>query len=183
MILPLTIPPKGLAMFKKIPVAILFMVSCCALAQTQFSDDTRKYISVDSPVVALTHVRIIDGTGAAPAEDQTILIANGRIQKIGKSADITVPPGARVLEKRGYTVIPGLVGMHNHLYYTASLNRDEHGGTPAPGYFVNMVPYTGPRLYLACGVTSMRTAGSLEPYTDINVKKNIDTGRMPGPKT
>jgi hypothetical protein len=72
--------------------------------------------------------------------------------------------------------------MHNHMYYTASLNRDANGALLPPGFFINEIPFTAPHLYLACGVTTMRTTGSLEPYTDANVKQDIDTGQMPGPK-
>ena len=151
-------------------------------AEPRFAEDVQKFITVDAPLFAITHVRVIDGTGVAPLEDQTIIVSDGKIQSIGKSSDVKVPANARGIDKTGYTVIPGLVGMHDHLYYTASLNRNERGGTPAPGFFVSEVPFTAPRLYLASGVTSMRTAGSVEPYTDMNVKNAIEAGRMPGPK-
>jgi len=87
-----------------------------------------------------------------------------------------------VMELRGYTIIPGLVGMHDHLYYTASVNRDADGHTPPPGPLINEIAYTAPRLYLASGVTTMRTTGSLEPYADLNLKRSIDAGQTPGPK-
>src|SRR5207248_773769 len=67
---------------------------------------------------------------------------------------------------------PGLVGMHEHLFYPSV------GCIP----MYNEQAFSAPRLYLASGVTTMRTAGSLEPYTDINVKKLIDSGGVPGPK-
>ncbi len=161
--------------------ATLFL-SLIASAQQKFADDIRKFISVDAPTVALTHVRVIDGTGAPAADDQTVVISNGKIAQVGPSASVKPPAGATILDKPGYTVIPGLVGMHNHLYYTASLARDEQGRMPEPGFFINEIPLTAPRLYLACGVTTMRTTGSLEPYTDLNVKKDIEQGTMAGPK-
>jgi len=161
---------------------LLVLVGVAAFAQTHFSDDVKKFISVDAPTVVITHVRVVDGTGAAAKDDQSIVIAAGKIQQVGPSSSVKVPAGATVLEKPGYTVIPGLVGMHNHLYYTASLNRDEKGGLVAPGFFINEIPLTAPRLYLAAGVTTMRTGGSLEPFTDVNVKKDIGLGTMPGPK-
>jgi imidazolonepropionase-like amidohydrolase len=160
----------------------LAFIGLSAFAQTHFSDDVKRFISVDAPTVAITHVRVVDGTGAAATNDQTIVIANGRIQQVGPAASTKVPAEATVLDKTGYTVIPGLVGMHNHLYYTASLNRDASGGLVAPGFFINEIPLTAPRLYLAAGVTTMRTGGSLEPFTDVNVKKDIGLGTMPGPK-
>jgi imidazolonepropionase-like amidohydrolase len=143
------------------------------------SPDVRPYVKVDAPVVALTHVRVIDGTGAPARENQAIILRQGKIESVGTAA---IPKDAQVLDLPGYTVIPGLVGMHNHLFYMASLNRDDKGRAYPPGILVNEIAFTGPRLYLAGGVTTMRTTGSNEPYTDFNVKKQVDAGGMPGPK-
>jgi imidazolonepropionase-like amidohydrolase len=72
--------------------------------------------------------------------------------------------------------------MHNHLFYTASIHSDEKGAPVSPGRLFAEIAYSAPRLYLACGVTTIRTTGSLEPYTDLNIKRQIDAGLMPGPK-
>jgi imidazolonepropionase-like amidohydrolase len=132
----------------------------------------------------VNHVRIIDGTGATPREDQTIVIANGKIQSIGPAATAQAPAGAQQFDRAGYTIIPGLVGMHNHLYYTDSISvqRGPDGKIGEPGLYIAEIPYTAPRLYLAAGVTTLRTTGSVEPYTDLKVKQRIDTNQMPGPK-
>jgi len=167
---------------RRLAVVLSLLLSTSAFAQTHFSDDVKRFISVDAPTFALTHVRVIDGTGAAALTDQTIVVANGRIQKVGPAASVAIPAGATVMDKTGYTVIPGLVGLHNHLFYILSRARSESGGLVAPGFFINEIPFTAPRLYLAAGVTTMRTAGSLEPFTDVNVKDDIEMGAMAGPK-
>jgi imidazolonepropionase-like amidohydrolase len=136
---------------------------------------------VDAPTVALTHVRVIDGTGAAPAEDQTVVIANGKIAAVGTAATVKVPEGAEVLALSGYTVIPGLVGMHNHLYDTAWRNVDDDGKLLPPGFMVTQIAFSAPRLYLGAGVTTLRTTGNIEGYTDLEVKRSIEAGRSPGP--
>jgi len=160
----------------------LLLVATSAIAQTQKAPDVVEFVSVDAPVVVLNHVRVIDGTGASAKEDQALVIANGKIQSIGPAASAQIPPGAREMDRSGYTVIPGLVGMHDHLYYTDSAAMQRVGGRLAePGLFVMEIPYTAPRLYLAAGVTTMRTTGSLEPYTDLKVKTRIDANLMPGP--
>jgi imidazolonepropionase-like amidohydrolase len=110
------------------------------------------------------------------------VIANGKIQSIGAASSAQIPADAKVLDRSGYTVMPGIVGMHNHLYYTDSVSvQVVNGKIGEPGLFVAEIPYTAPRLYLAAGVTTMRTTGSLEPYTDLKVKSRIDANLMPGP--
>jgi len=128
------------------------------------------FVKVDAPVVALTHVRVIDGTGAAAREDQTVVISAGRIASVGDAGSANVPSGAQVIDLRGHSVIPGLVGMHDHLFYPMG-----------NGVFGEMA-YSFPRLYLAGGVTTIRTTGSLETYTDLELRKSIDAGQSPGPK-
>jgi hypothetical protein len=158
------------------------LIATLANAQTHKANDAAEFVSVDTPVFVLNHVRVIDGTGAAAKEDQAVVIANGKIQSIAPAASAQIPEGAQRLERSGYTVIPGLVGMHNHLYYTDSIAVQFAGGKIGePGLFVAEIPYTAPRLYLAAGVTTMRTTGSLEPYTDLKVKSRIDANLMPGP--
>jgi len=136
------------------------------------------YVSVSAPVVALTHVRVIDGTGAAARDDQTLVIEAGKLTAIGH--DIEVPAGAKTIDLSGHTVFPGLVGMHDHLFYIArpNLTADMKGDPPL---IVPEMAFSAPRLYLANGVTTLRTTGSVEPYTDLNLKHAIDEGRLPGP--
>ena len=154
-----------------------------AIGQTQKSSDVTAFVSVDTPVFVLNHVRIIDGTGAAAREDQAVVIENGKIHSIGPSASFQAPPDAQLLDRTGYTVIPGLVGMHNHLYYnsSSSVQVGASGELSEPGFVINPMPFSAPRLYLAAGVTTMRTTGSIEPYADLKVKQRIDSNLMPGP--
>jgi len=158
------------------------LVAATTFAQTPKPNDTTEFVSVNAPVFVLNHVRVIDGTGAAATEDRAVVIANGKIQSIGPAASAQIPQGAQTMDRTGYAVIPGLVGMHDHLYYTDSIAVQRIGGhIGEPGLFIAEIPYTAPRLYLAAGVTTMRTTGSLEPYTDLKVKSRIDAGLMPGP--
>jgi imidazolonepropionase-like amidohydrolase len=161
----------------------LFSFGVLAFSQTQLAPDVAPFVSVTAPVFAIEHVRVIDGTGAPEREDQTVVIANGRIEATGASASASVPAGATHIDGHGATLLPGLVGMHDHLYYTASASDqlDADGKIGEPGIFLNEIPYTAPRLYLAAGVTTMRTTGSIEPYTDLRVKRLIDEGKMVGP--
>jgi imidazolonepropionase-like amidohydrolase len=158
---------------RKIMMTLSLLMAVLALsaqAPQALSPGIKSFVAVDAPVFALTHVRIVDGTGAPAREDQTIVVSAGKIQAIGATGSTSVPPGAKVLELRDYTVIPGLVGMHDHIFYPAG-----------PAHY-NTLEFSAPRLYLACGVTTIRTTGSLEPYTELNLKRAVERGRVPGPK-
>src|SRR5579862_501400 len=161
------------------------LISFCVVAfsQQQLAPDVAPFVSVTAPVFAIEHVHVIDGTGGPVREDQTVVVANGKIQTIAASASASIPAGAKRIDGHGQSLLPGLVGMHDHLYYTASASDqvDANGRVGEPGIVVNEIPYTAPRLYLAAGVTTMRTTGSLEPYTDLRVKRLIDEGKMVGP--
>jgi imidazolonepropionase-like amidohydrolase len=151
-------------------IFLLILLACSmSMAQT-LSPEVRGFVKVDAPVITLTHVRVIDGTGTAAKEDQTIILKQGKIESVGDASAASVPKDAQVLDLHGYSVIPGLVGMHDHMFYPVGR-----------GVFVEMA-YSFPRLYLAGGVTTIRTTGALEPYTDLELKKSIDAGQMPGPK-
>lgn len=158
---------------RRIRFAFLSFVIVSVLAAQgpqALSPGVKPFVTVDAPVFALTHVRVIDGTGAPAREDQTLVVSAGKIQAIGDAASTSIPPGAKVLELRDYTVIPGLVGMHDHIFYPAG-----------PAHY-NTLEFSAPRLYLACGVTTIRTTGGLETYTELNLKRAIEGGRVPGPK-
>src|SRR6059036_3426255 len=148
---------------------ITVFISCLAQAP---QSDRQQLIRIEAPVLALTHVRVIDGTGAAPLEDQTIVISDGKILSIDPSAGAKFQSGAQILDLKGYTVLPGLVGMHDHMFFPM-------GGSP-PMY--SNMGTSFPRLYLALGVTTIRTTGSVAPDSDLEIKKLIDSGRMIGPK-
>ncbi len=130
----------------------------------------KPFVAVDAPLFALAHVRLIDGTGAPAREDQTIVVSDGKILALGDAASVQVPAGARVMDMPGYTVLPGIVGMHDHLIY------------PAGGAHYNTLEFSAPRLYLACGVTTIRTVGGIEPMTELAVKRAIAQGQVPGPR-
>jgi imidazolonepropionase-like amidohydrolase len=138
----------------------------------------------DRPI-AIVGGLLIDGTGAAPRWDQTVVIEGDRITQVGPTDAITPPAGAEVINASGMTVMPGLINSNQHIQLnpmypapTANLPlaniraRWEHNwsGEPARAFF-----------YLMQGITSMRnTSGPAAAL--LPVKHAIDKGEIPGPR-
>lgn len=159
---------KGRAMRTLILTAALLALTMFSGAAWPQQDDWRsKFISIDAPALLLKNVRIIDGTGAPATERQSLLLEEGRIKAVGR--DIAAPDGVRTLDLRGRTVMPGLVMLHEHMMYFS-------------GRAVwHAQPVSYPKLYLAAGVTTLRTGGTEHPEVDRNLKARIDGGFAPGP--
>jgi imidazolonepropionase-like amidohydrolase len=149
--------------------AVLGLQTVSAQSRPQLSNAVRAYVSIDAPVVALTHVRVIDGTGAPPREDQTLIIRDSNIAAIGNSATTVVPDGATTIDLTGKSVIPGLVMVHEHLYYPNG-----------PGVY-GQLGESFSRLYLSGGVTTMRTGGNVNGFMDLNMMRLVESGQKPGP--
>jgi imidazolonepropionase-like amidohydrolase len=128
-----------------------------------------RYVAVITPVVAITDVLLIDGTGSPARPGQTVVLRDGKIESVGPAASVKAPDGATIIDGRGKTLIPGMIGLHDHLFYMAAGGRS------------NQMNFTAPRLYLGSGVTTIRTTGSASPYADINLKRDIAAGKVPGP--
>jgi hypothetical protein len=138
-------------------------------AQSPRASGVQPFIAVDSPVVALTHARIVDGTGTPARDDHTLVLRGGRIESIGPAASTPPPAGSQVIDLSGHTILPGFVGLHEHTYF---------GGVRR----ITQMRISGPRLYLAYGVTTAMTAGAQFPYDELNMKRAIDAGTTPGPR-
>jgi imidazolonepropionase-like amidohydrolase len=142
---------------------------CGAQPADSLSAAVRQFVEVGEPTVALTGVQVVDGTGRPAASGQTILIRDGRIAAVGPDAEVEVPDGARVLDLAGHTVVPGFIGLHDHTFYMTRGRRVQ-------------LNVSAPRLYLASGVTTIRTTGAFSPYSELNLKRSIQEGQEIGPR-
>jgi enamidase len=127
----------------------------------------RQFVKVDAAVVAITNVRVIDGTGAPAREGQTVVIRDGLIVAAG--ANVAVPEGATVIDGAGKSLLPGLVMVHEHTYYPTG-----------PGVY-GQLGQSFTRLYLAGGVTTMRTGGNVNGVMDITLAKRAARFEVPSP--
>lgn len=156
------------------PVALALMATAATTyditaQRPELAPAVRAYITTDAPVIVLTHARVIDGTGAAPREDQTVVLRDGNIAAMGDFGRVAVPDGATTIDLTGKSVIPGLVMVHEHLYYPNG-----------PGVY-GQLGESFSRLYLSGGVTTMRTGGNVNGFMDLNMAKLIESGQKPGP--
>ena len=140
-----------------------------ARSYEELTPRVQEFVSVSAPHVVVDGVRLIDGTGAPARSDVSVEIRDGRIVRVAPSAEVGTPDGAHVVDGSGHTLMPGLVMLHEHLFYPSGQAR----------YNTNEISF--PPLYLAGGVTTMRTGGSVDTYTDLRVRQHIDEGRIPGP--
>ncbi|MDG1572485.1 amidohydrolase family protein [Robiginitalea sp. M366] len=160
---------KGL----KLTIATLLLVLLPQIHTGQaLSKPVAEYVALADSVVAIRNVTLIDGTGGSVKPHQDIVLANRRIAAIGESGKVVIPRNAKILDGTGKTVIPGLIMLHEHLFYAKPFNG-KYKGTHMTNTF--------PQLYLAGGVTTMRTAGSLEASSDLNLKNLIESGQWVGP--
>ncbi|HLX91691.1 MAG TPA: hypothetical protein VKR32_08410, partial [Puia sp.] len=162
-------------MKKLLLAGFCLLIALQALTQTSFSPVVRKFIDYDSAFIAFTHCKLADVKHLKVLEDQTVIIRNGIITAIADSKKLSAPPGSTVIDLTGKSLLPGFVLLHEHMYYAAY---------PADFTYlhVKQLPITFPKLYLASGATTIRTAGSVEPYSDLNLKRDIDQGKILGPE-
>ena len=151
------------------------LVALQGISQTSFSPLVRKYIDYDTPVIAFVHCKLADVRHLKMLDNQTVIVRNGVIAAVGDNDKLPAPPGSTVIDLTGKSLLPGYVLLHEHMYY-ADYSAD------FSYLHVKELPYTFPKLYLACGATTVRTAGSVEPYSDLNLKRDIDQGKILGPE-
>jgi len=133
--------------------------------RTKLSQNVLKYAKYNSNVIALTNVTIFDGKGNSAKENQTLIVENGYFQSIGQNSEIDIPENATIIKLKGKTIIPGIVGVHNHLH-------------------IPRFPFVGDvasKLYLASGVTTIQTCGSASPQKEIELSNSIKKGQSLGP--
>jgi enamidase len=148
-------------------LAAVTVLGPAAVAQAPNPDAA--FLAYAQPVIAFTHVQLVDGTGAPAKADVTVVVKDGRIAAVGPAGAVAVPAGAEVIDGRGKTLLPGFVMMHEHMFYP----------TGKANYTENLTSF--PRLYLAGGTTTMRTGGTTAPYADLNLREEIRAGRVLGP--
>ena len=149
-----------------VALSALFLTSS---AETQTPAQPPSPVRYSQPVIAITHVALVDGTGAPARADTTLVIREGRIAALGPSRRVRLPSDATIIDGTGKTVLPGFVFVHEHMFYPVGAS-----------HFSPMLA-SFPPLYLAGGVTTARTGGTVAPFADINLRAAIAAGTVVGP--
>jgi len=144
--------------------------SATAPRPDSLSADVQRFVAEGSDRTAITDVILIDGTGAPARAGMTVLIEGDRIRAVAPTAELSVPEGFTTIDGRGHTLTPGWVMLHEHMFY------------PSGGGRYNTNELSFPPLYLGGGTTTIRTGGSLDPYTDLRLRDQINAGRIAGPR-
>jgi len=148
----------------------LYLSLLISISSPSFSDKQYPhFVSHSESAFAITHLEIIDGTGGPVQIDKTVVVKNGIIAALGSTSSLHLPQGLKRIDGRGKTLLPGFVMMHEHMFY------------PTAGDDYMEMLRSFPLLYLAGGVTSLRTAGSMNAYAVLNLKADIEAGLSFGP--
>jgi imidazolonepropionase-like amidohydrolase len=127
-------------------------------------DPAEPYLAFETGPVLIADVELVDGTGSAPRASVDVLIADGHIAAVGEG--LAAPAGTRRIDGTGLTLIPGIVGAHNH--------------THIPG--APLLQRAAARLYLANGVTTIRTVGAASPLADLAMAQAAEAGVAAAPR-
>lgn len=129
--------------------------------------------------LALRHVRVIDGTGRS-LERATLIVRGNRIAAVGPSRDVPVPRGARVMNGRGLTVLPGLIDCHVHLCLggEADVVATTAGETSS---YTMLKAARSARQTLEAGFTTVRDLG-FRDHAVFSLQQAIRSGVLAGPR-
>ena len=149
--------------------AALLAAPPAAAQRPTLSNAIRQFVALDTTVFAIANVRVIDGTGVPARTGQTVVVRDGRIESVGATASTTLPAGVKTIDGTGKSLMPGLVMVHEHFFYPTG-----------PGVYGNLAESFS-RLYLAGGVTALRTGGNMNGFGDIALAKAVADGNKVGP--
>jgi imidazolonepropionase-like amidohydrolase len=142
--------PDGIRKMK-IPRVTIRLAAICASALLFLTGAASQAQTPAGETIALTGGRVIDGTGRAPIDQATLIIANGRIAAVGPSASVNIPTDAVRIDMSGKTIIPGLINAHGHL------NVDDYTQLPPREHLLQCL-----QVYADYGVTTVVSLGSTD---------------------
>jgi len=132
-----------------------------------------------SKVVAIHAGRLLDVKSGKLLSDQTIVIEDGKIARVGSSSELKVPEDAMLIDLSNATVLPGLIDAHTHL--TADLTSIGYEGLGISIPRETLIGAKNARITLQAGFTTVRNVGATG-YADVALRDAINAGDVPGPR-
>lgn len=123
------------------------------------------FLKSSQPDFALINVDVIDGTGATVKRGQTVIVRNGLIDSVGPVDEVPINSGLTLINGEGKTLIPGIVGVHNHLFIPGMTSEPEH------------IAFQ----YFAWGVTTLQTAGAAQPELELELSEKAQRQELIAP--
>jgi imidazolonepropionase-like amidohydrolase len=149
----------------------LLLVVLVALATELVAQQAPKHVVVHA-------VHLLDVKTGKLLSDQTIVIEDGKIARVGSSAETKAPAGATVIELANATVLPGLIDAHTHLTFDPQFGYESLGiSIPRE----TLIGAKNARVTLQAGFTTVRNVGA-SGYTDVALRDAINAGDVPGPR-
>jgi imidazolonepropionase-like amidohydrolase len=138
------------------------------------------------PLTAIRAGTLIDGRSDQARRNQVVVVRGRRIEAVGDAATTPVPPGARVIDLTGATVLPGLIDSHTHIFLQGEDPKE--GGYDAQLLLAPLAlraarAAVSARRALEQGFTTIRdveTEGA--GYGDVGIKQAVEKGYVPGPR-
>ncbi|WP_420463219.1 amidohydrolase family protein [Candidatus Palauibacter sp.] len=141
-------------MSKSIPLPAIALLLTGTLAACGGGDGETSALDAGTPALAIVGATVIDGSGAEPVSDATVVVRDGRIESVGASAEVEIPADAEVLDAAGKYVVPGLINAHGHVGATLGLESGHYSRA-------NVLRHL--QLYASYGVTTVVSLGGDEP--------------------
>jgi imidazolonepropionase-like amidohydrolase len=129
--------------------------------------------------IVVKAARLVDGRGGAPLEPAMVRISGERIEEVASS--LAVPAGATVIDLGNATLLPGLIDLHTHLTSREGVHWENALTTTTPPEAALWGAHAA-HVTLMSGVTTCRDMGPNWPYVDVDLRKAIDAGAVPGPR-
>ncbi len=153
-------------MLKRTPISLIVLATAAAFGACSGADpEVSPAAGTEAPALAIVGATVIDGSGAEPVPDATVVVRGGRIEAVGPSGEVGVPADAEVLDAAGKYAIPGLINAHGHVGATLGLEGGHYSRD-------NVLRHLG--LYASYGVTTVVSLGGDEP-DGVEVRDEQDT--------
>ncbi len=152
------------------------LLALCCIARMPLTTDAQ---SAAAPVTVIKAGHLLDGRGGPPVAPAMVRVEGEKIAEVG--ANLSIPPGAKVIDLGDATLLPGLIDLHTHLTGRMGVHWEDALTKTTPGHDA-LWGARNARVTLLAGFTTCRDMGPTWPYVDVDLRDAINDGAVPGPR-